>query len=213
MLAAFDLDGTLVDQAAAARAWTKEFVEALGLPGGAVDEIASTLSERRPKGPLFDELVAKWHLSLSGDDVAAAYRRRMPQLVRCTEADKQALAQLRAAGWTIGIVTNGTVENQEGKIRATGLADLVDGWVVSEAVDVRKPDPAIFRALAQHLRCDLQGWIIGDSLEHDVAGGAAAGLNTAWVSSSDPLIAVMPEPTIRARTAADAVALIFAAIV
>lgn len=137
----------------------------------------------------------------------------MPQLVRCTEADKQALARLRAARWTIGIVTNGTVENQEGKIRSTGLADLVDGWVVSEAVGVRKPDPAIFQALAQHLSCDPEGWMIGDSLEHDVAGGAAAGLNTAWVSPADPLIAVTPEPTIRARTAADAVALILAAVV
>ncbi|MEO3873016.1 hypothetical protein ABGB18_29735 [Nonomuraea sp. B12E4] len=31
--------------------------------------------------------------------------------------------RLRAAGWTVGIVTNGTADNQTGKIERTGLAE------------------------------------------------------------------------------------------
>jgi HAD superfamily hydrolase (TIGR01549 family) len=67
-----------------------------------------------------------------------------------------------------------------GKIRHTGLDALVDGWVVSGEVGVRKPVPAIFGALATRLGCAPDGWMIGDSLELDVVGGKAAGLRTAW---------------------------------
>lgn len=114
MLAPFDLDGTMVDQVSAARTWTEEFVTAWALPHTAIDQIAARLSERRPKGPLFDEIAQEWSVPTSGDRVAAAYRRRMPQLVTCTPGDRDALAQLRSAGWAIGIVTNGTVVNQRG---------------------------------------------------------------------------------------------------
>ncbi len=205
MLAAFDLDGTLVDQVSAARTWTQEFVTAWALPDAAIDQIAALLSERRPKGPLFGEIVQEWSLPTSGDQVAAAYRLRMPQLVTCTPEDQDALAQLRSAGWTIGIVTNGTVVNQEGKIRATGLAKLVDGWVISEEVGYRKPDPELFRVLARNLGCALDGWMIGDSLEHDIAGGSAVGLQTIWITSKAPNPTDAPGPTRWARNVADAV--------
>lgn len=73
----------------------------------------------------------------------------MPQLVCCTAEDLDALSALRATGWTVGIVTNGMVDNQEGKIRRTGFADVVDGWVISSEVGSRKPDVAIFAAPAK----------------------------------------------------------------
>lgn len=115
------------------------------------------------------------------------YRSQMPTLVRVADDDRRALAALRAAGWTVGIVTNGMLDNQEGKILRTGLDALVDGWVVSEAVGARKPAPEIFEALASQLGCALEGWMIGDSLEQDVAGGAGVGLRTVWIADgSDP---------------------------
>jgi hypothetical protein len=45
-------------------------------------------------------------------------------------------------------------DNQLGKIRNTGLAELVDGWCISDEVGVRKPDPKIFQLTAQ--RCGMR---------------------------------------------------------
>ncbi|QDZ14651.1 HAD family hydrolase [Humibacter ginsenosidimutans] len=219
LLAALDLDGTLVDQAAAAREWTVEFVSRWDLPRDAAAGVAPMLTARGPKDAAFDRLVETWSLPVSGPDLLSAYRRRMPQLVHCTNADKDALRRLRAAGWRIGVVTNGSVENQLGKIRATGLSDLVDGWVISEQAGVRKPDPVIFEMLAECVGSSLEGWMLGDSLDHDVAGGAAAGLSTAWITSA-PVADARPAagapapgasaPTITAPTVADAVTRILA---
>lgn len=187
-LIALDLDGTLVDQVSAARVWAREFVEQRGLPDTEVDAITAALSARRPKNEVFSQLVDRLSLPTAPDDIWRDYRTRMPALVTMNEADRGALVDLRSAGWTLGIVTNGMADNQESKIRRSGLADLVDGWVISDAVGHRKPTPEIFYALAEKLGCPLRGWMIGDSLELDVAGGAAVGLRTAWIDDdrSDP---------------------------
>lgn len=183
-LALFDLDGTLVDQRRAARSWAAELASAGVLSKTHVDAVALALTARRPKGEVFAELVSDLRLPLSSGELWARYRRRMPELVRCAEPDLDALRELRSEGWTLGIVTNGEADNQENKIRATGLADVVDGWAISSQIGVRKPDPAIFQAMARRLGHPVDGWMVGDGLEADVAGGAAAGLKTIWIASA-----------------------------
>ncbi|MFY9713521.1 MAG: HAD family hydrolase [Microbacterium sp.] len=186
-LALFDLDGTLVDQAAAARDWAAEFATTWAIPATQIDAIAARLSERRPKGEVFADLVGEHSLATTADAVWREYRQRMPGLVRCAPADLDGLARLRGAGWTLGIVTNGEVDNQEGKIRSTGLAEMIDGWVISSEVGFRKPDPQIFRALASKLGHALDGWMVGDGLEADITGGTSSGLSTILIAKSESL--------------------------
>lgn len=212
-LAIFDLDGTLVDQESAAREWAEQFARAWSLEPDAGDVIAAALAERRPKGEVFAGLVQRLALPVVADDVWADYRTQMPEPVRCADADRAALADLRAAGWSIGIATNGMVDNQVGKIRATGLSELVDGWVVSSEIGVRKPEPGIFRELARRLDAPLDGWMVGDSLEMDVAGGQGVGLRTVWISAApelEPARTADPAPTFTVATVADAVRRILA---
>lgn len=204
-LVAFDLDGTLVDQGAAARLWAEEFLATWDLPSEELDSIAGALAARRPKGQVFAELTARWSLAATSEEVWDSYRARIPELVTCSDSDLLSLRRLRAAGWQLGLITHGMVDNQEGKIRRTGLADLVDGWVISDEIGLRKPDPAIFEALAARLGCPLKGWMVGDSLEMDVAGGLGAGLRTAWVTSTPSTVPQAIRPTVTVASVAAAV--------
>jgi putative hydrolase of the HAD superfamily len=80
------------------------------------------------------------------------------------------------------VLTNGTVYQQELKLRLTGLDRHVAGWVISEEAGTRKPDPAIFRLAAQRASQDLAGaWMIGDSAAADIAGAQAAGISSIWL--------------------------------
>lgn len=96
-----------------------------------------------------------------------------------------ALGAAVAAGHVPVVVTNGTTAQQTAKIRRTGLDLLVAGWIVSEAVGVRKPDRRIFELAAASVGLPLTaaGWMIGDNAELDIGGGAAAGLRTAWTAN------------------------------
>lgn len=181
-LALFDVDGTLIDQAKATARWAREFGEQRELGSDQIAYLAAALGERRSKADVFGDVVDTFALSDDPIRLWEAYRRRMPEFVTCPDGVLEALAAMRSAGWTIGIVTNGEVDNQEGKILRTGLGDAVDGWVISAEAGVRKPDPAIFALAARRLGAPLRGWMIGDGLESDVLGGAAAGMETAWIA-------------------------------
>jgi HAD superfamily hydrolase (TIGR01549 family) len=90
------------------------------------------------------------------------------------------LFRLRASGWRVAIVTNGTADNQLGKIQRTGLAEAVDAYALSGIEGIRKPAVGLFEIAAKRCGAALAdgGWMIGDHLVADVEGGHAAGLRT-----------------------------------
>lgn len=70
-------------------------------------------------------------LSESIEELWSRYRRRMPYLVRGRSEVLEGLARLPVSAWKLGIVTNGTTDNQLGKIQQTGLAEAVDAYALS----------------------------------------------------------------------------------
>ncbi|MEV4182571.1 HAD hydrolase-like protein [Streptosporangium canum] len=86
-------------------------------------------------------------------------------------------------GATAFFVTNGTADNQLGKIQRTGLAEAVDAYALSGLEGVRKPDVGLLEIAAK--RCGMSlaggGWMVGDHLVADIGGGRVAGLHTVWI--------------------------------
>ena len=123
-------------------------------------------------------------------DRDAAFREAVPGFL--TEPTRDALAKAVAARWTCVIVTNGRVEQQELKIRRTGLDAIVHGWVISESTGHKKPAPEIFHAAAAE---------VGDSAHADIRGATGIGVRSVWVSNGR----AWTEPTFRpAHIAVDA---------
>jgi putative hydrolase of the HAD superfamily len=74
------------------------------------------------------------------------------------------------------------VQQQERKLRHTGLDRYVAGWVISEQLGVKKPDPLIFRRAAEQVGSPLNGgWMIGDSATADIAGARNVALRSVWL--------------------------------
>ena len=87
-----------------------------------------------------------------------------------------ALARLRARGARLAVVSNWDVSLHD-VLERTGLRSLVDAVVISAELGAAKPDPAIFRAaLARLGAAPGDALHVGDSVEHDVAGARAAGI-------------------------------------
>ncbi|MGI5147271.1 HAD family hydrolase [Plantactinospora sp. CA-294935] len=210
-LALFDLDNTLIDRRAAFNAWAEEFAAAHQLDDQALTFVVMAGAHHSgPMDSFFIMLCATFDLSEPPDQLWKQYRRRMPELVSCHATDRGALQRLRRAGWLIGIVTNGMTDNQSAKIRNTGLGDLVDGWATSDEVGSRKPDPEIFRIVAARCGTTLEhgGWMIGDDLILDVAGGHAAGLRTIWLQPrprTGPWSFIGPAPDVTVNSVTEAV--------
>jgi len=143
VLALVDLDGALVDREQGFHRWAQALVENHDLGNEALVWLEKTDLAVKERGRFFD-LVGE-HLPVVGDTAALwdDYRAQMPQLAPPFTGVIEVLTRLREQGWRLGVVTNGRVDNQVGKLRRTGILDLLDGWCVSEEVGIRKPDPAI----------------------------------------------------------------------
>jgi putative hydrolase of the HAD superfamily len=106
-------------------------------------------------------------------------RRHEPTLTLGSVA-AAVLAQLRADGWQVAILTNGLPATQRAKVEALGLEARVDAVLYAEEhAPGGKPSRAAFDAALSTLGVPASRAVfIGDDLVRDIHGARAAGLST-----------------------------------
>nr|BFD91303.1 hypothetical protein KitaXyl93_26630 [Kitasatospora sp. Xyl93] len=214
----FDLDNTLLPRDAAYRAWAQDLLSEHDLPPGDLDWFVTLDGGGYvPRSTVLSAVRRRYGLDVSADFLIAHYRRGINSHIHCPPRHIEALRAARAAGWTLGIVSNGGTRPQLEKIRRTGLGPLVDGWVISEEADCVKPDPLIFELAAQ--RCGIaptgdwaeHTWMIGDHAPADIAGAELAGLRSVWLHHGRPWAESGYRPTLKAAGLPEAVGQVLAA--
>ncbi len=86
----------------------------------------------------------------------------------------------------VGIVTNGVPELQHRKLAALRVEAAVEHVVVSGTLGYGKPDPRICLHAARLFRTPARACLmVGNSLQHDVAGARAAGMRAVWFSHEE----------------------------
>lgn len=181
-LALFDLDGTLVDRQTAVRDALTALCRAHDFDTATEQWLRAELVDRANPDN-FVRLRDVFGLAVPAGQLWQEYVDLMAAAVTCRPEVLEGLARLRAAAWTIGIVTNGAGDVQRAKLAATGLARLVDGVAVSGDLEIRKPDQRLYELAASRCGRSLTdgGWMTGDNPAGDIGGGHSAGLRTIWL--------------------------------
>ncbi|MEU1506491.1 HAD family hydrolase [Kitasatospora sp. NPDC005748] len=214
----FDLDNTLLPRDAAFRAWARDFLTERGLPPEDLDWLVTIDGGGYvPRSTVLSAIQRRYGLDDSLDFLLAHFRRGINSHIHCPSRNIDALRAARAAGWTLGIVSNGNTRPQLEKIRRTGLGPMVDGWVISEEAECVKPDPLIFEIAAQ--RCGIaptgdwasNTWMVGDHAPADIAGAELTGLRSVWLHHGRPWAEPGYRPTLKAAGLPEAVGQVLAA--
>lgn len=95
------------------------------------------------------------------------------------------------------VVTNGLVDTQIKRLRASGLLPYFKALFISDQIGIQKPAVGFFDYVFDHIP-DFnkeETVIIGDSLTSDIQGGINAGIDTVWLNLSKTSPTVDPEPT------------------
>lgn len=201
MLLLLDLDNTLVDRSAAFERWARQWTT----DPADVDWLIATDNDGYEPRERFAARIGE-RFGRPEEDVLGELRAGMVEQMELDPEVGRALTEAVAAGWSPVVVTNGSVRQQEAKLRHTGLDRLVAGWIVSEGAGVRKPDRRIFELAAESAGLPLTGWMIGDHAEFDIGGAAAAGLRTGWLSRGREWPAGLAyRPTVIAEDCASAI--------
>jgi putative hydrolase of the HAD superfamily len=94
------------------------------------------------------------------------------------------LSALRGRGLHTQIVSNIDDEQLQPMVRRMGLDAVLDAWTSSDEAGSCKPDPGIYHyALAKAGCAPAEALFVGDSIGHDIAGPAKAGMTTAWLTA------------------------------
>ena len=194
----FDLDDTLFAHSRAVAHGVLAHRTALGLPGDTAAELVrwTALEELHYHRYLRGELdhqqmrrararayVEPHGIDLHDDSAADAWFGAYVDRYRAGwQLYDDTLPTLDALPQRFGIITNGELGLQVGKIEAMGIADRFEHVIASGEVGHAKPDARIFLAAVQAFGVDAaQAAYVGDRLHTDAIGAAEAGLVGIWL--------------------------------
>ena len=117
-------------------------------------------------------------------DVAEAYMDLVDHTaVRFREGARQALAHV--ADSPVGLVTNGSRENQRQKLESLDIEDAFDAIAYAGDDLPAKPATEPFESVLGDLDVDADATVhVGNSLGSDVVGANEAGLRSVWVPTA-----------------------------
>ena len=115
-----------------------------------------------------------------GDD----YRARRAAFLAPYPGAIETLQAFRARGVRLALLTNGEAANQRRSVERHGLASYFDCIVIEGEFGAGKPDERVFRhALRAVSSSPETTWMIGDSLEADIAPALSLGMHAVWVDA------------------------------
>ena len=200
----FDLDETLTDRTASIEHYAERFQCDFTnhLASTAVSTITAALLTAdvrgyRPREDVLRDFAQRlpWRTVPEVSRLRRHWETCFPRSVVARVGLAETLSALHARGMHLGIVTNGEVRFQEPKITQLSIGRYLSTVVISEAVQVQKPDPRIFAHALAAIGCAaLHTWFVGDDPINDVLGAAAVGLRPIWLTGVQPWPPEHPAP-------------------
>jgi len=139
---------------------------------------------------LIPSLLGPWAaekgITLDGDELDAVLGGTF--VVR--QAVVEAIGQLRAAGITIGLLTN-SFKEYRAFVESQVDIDLFDHVIDSSEVGLRKPEPAIYRLVVDRLGCAPEQILYLDDFLANVAGALQQGWQAVHVTSKPEVLAAL----------------------
>jgi putative hydrolase of the HAD superfamily len=189
---AFDLDDTLAVPDRDRQTILHEAARDAGAPPFTREAYLAAHAEcltEETREPIFAALLSEHDTAASPVAVARAYREHIAASLTPVPGAEWLLDQLRQR-YRLGLLTNGPVVAQHDKLRTLDWVGAFDVELVTGSLAAGKPDARAFEALRSELgTAPAETVYVGDDVEADVEGAAAAGMvpvQVVFEGSADP---------------------------
>lgn len=139
------------------------------------------ITQKELKTERFKRYADALKISFDENQFAKKYMKYL-SLASFLYEDSQALIEALYTNYKLVIITNGLKDVQDNRIRRSIIGKYFDAVIISEEVELSKPDPKIFElALSSISHTDKRNVLmVGDSLTSDIQGGINYGIATCW---------------------------------
>jgi putative hydrolase of the HAD superfamily len=203
----FDLDDTLIDRSKSLLKYASCFVNhfADNLDFNQIDDAYQVIKKAdgdgyRSRDEVFIELLQlfPWVKIPQISDIRNHWTSAFPQCSEAVTGMYNMMDTLKFQGIMLGIITNGGSVTQNSKIDVLDIRHYMKTIIVSEVVDVRKPDSKIFQMALEKLGVgSKEAWYVGDHPVNDILGSSSAGLTPVWVTGVHPWVKEYDEPQLQ----------------
>jgi HAD superfamily hydrolase (TIGR01509 family) len=178
----FDLDGTLIDTDHLHFAVFRDLLAA----GGRQIDMQYYLDQMHGQmnAAIFARLMPDADPDMMSDRKEAAFRDLLAGSVPPIAGAPRLLADARAQGWGLAVVTNAPRENAAAMLAAIGLADAFDTVVIGEECVNGKPDPEPYATAMSRLGVPPGDCIAFEDSPSGIRSARAAGALTVGLTSS-----------------------------
>ncbi len=117
--------------------------------------------------------------------IADRYRAMRALAIAPYPGAMETLEAIRARGIPMALLTNGEARNQRRSVETHALEQYFHCIVIEGEFGVGKPDERVFRHALEAMGCDpAEVWMVGDSLEADIAPAVTLGMHAVWVDEN-----------------------------
>lgn len=154
------------------------------------------ITQKKLKVERFKRLSDRLNADFDGAEFAKSYMKHL-SFASFLYEDSLTLVESLHKNYRLTIVTNGLKDVQDNRIRKSIIAKYFEDIVVSEEVEVSKPDPKIFEHTLNNIKHTDKSKVlmVGDSLTSDIQGGINFGIDTCWYNPNKILNKTSIKPT------------------
>ncbi|MBU5483938.1 YjjG family noncanonical pyrimidine nucleotidase [Clostridium sp. MSJ-11] len=154
------------------------------------------ITQEKLKVERFKRLLDKLNADFNEVEFAKSYMKHL-SFASFLYADSIELIESLHKNYRLSIITNGLKDVQNNRIRKSTIAKYFEDIVISEEVQVSKPNPKIFELALNNMKYTEKSKVlmVGDSLTSDIKGGINFGIDTCWFNASKIVNETRIKPT------------------
>jgi YjjG family noncanonical pyrimidine nucleotidase len=155
-----------------------------------------TLSQDRLRILRFENFIKYYNLNIDPINMEKDFTAILSSQTHLIEDTHYVLAKLKEKGFKLEMITNGLVEAQYGRLRATDIEKYFSNVFVSGEMGCQKPDIEYFDKVLFSIKAKKEEClVIGDRLESDILGAMNSNIDSAWLNIDNSALPKEYKPT------------------
>lgn len=155
-----------------------------------------SLSQDKLRIMRFENFIKYFHLDIDPIEMEKDFTMILSNQTHLIKDTHHVLDTLKSKGYHIQMITNGLIESQYGRLKATDIEKYFSNIFISGEMGCQKPDIEYFDIVLGSIEANKKEClVIGDRLESDILGAMKSNIDSVWLNLKEDTLPEDYKPT------------------